>query len=85
MRGFQIIELLNYLAILTVKVFLPEFLEHPRIILAELLYLFREQSQILFKCLSLQYKKLTAVIGALSLQELFSFLDSFLHADIACL
>jgi hypothetical protein len=38
MRGFQIAELLNYLAILIVKVFAPQVLEHPRIVLAELLH-----------------------------------------------
>jgi hypothetical protein len=39
MRGFEIIEFLNYLAILIVKFFVSELLEHPRIVLAELLHL----------------------------------------------
>lgn len=38
MCGFEIIELLNYLAILIVKVFAPQILEHSRIVLTELLH-----------------------------------------------
>ncbi len=85
MSGLEVIKLRNNQPILLVEVSILEVFEQPRIILAQLLDLLRQQPQIFFERLPLQHQQLAVISPSLPLQEFLPILHSLLHVYVSAL